>query len=167
MKKIKKESVVHFRCRIGADILEMMEKKNDLPLPNKYRLTKVMEEYSKKDKNFIKYILDAKYKLIPDKNYWLTHLSNVIDILIQERNKPFDYYIPKKQIKGLWKFLNKKEYIEMMNRKILDFNTRGLTFNKKLDNANEYMKYNIQLPHFNNMDLIENKSRKQLLITKK
>jgi len=141
-----KQSLNIIRCSVGARILEKMDKENDLPLPNMPRLLKVMMEYFKKQ-GFKEEML-KRGNWLPSDNYWKNNMDNIISILM-DRKKPFGFVREEGSLRGLWKFPNKQEYVKMVERKFGELDTRIETYNTMLDNGNEKMKYNIQVPPIN------------------
>jgi hypothetical protein len=137
IKENDKFSVVEYRISICADILELMNTKrnSDLPLPNMYRLSKVMKEYYRK--YFYSEVKENGFDWIPAYDYFKRNMEK-IQIELVNRGKIFDFYRPiNGGFKGFWLFVNKKQYDE-----ILEFNrkgneTRDETYNQKLIMGNK------------------------------
>ena len=138
MKK-EKETLTHYRTRIGADIIERMDKENDLPMPNKKRLCIVMQEYFKR-KGFYTGLLDDGYNWKAGKMYWFKKLDEIKSLLYYERNKCFDFVRLEgvENIgKGNWKFVAKKEYETILTLTYNGNRTRMMTLEEKIDIGKE------------------------------
>ena len=127
------EKIREDRLDIGAEILRAMEKASDLPLPNKYRLAKVMQEYFKSE-GYADELKSQGRSWRGSPEYWTNHLKDISAILRRDGDS-FDYYREEGEFKGQWKFLNKKEEGEILSREHADIGTRTDTHNGKLDDT--------------------------------
>lgn len=155
----------HARCQMVVDILQLMEKKKDLPLPNRYRLAKVIIEYWKKE-GFRQDLRDNGSRFNLTQFYIHKHMKEIIIVSI-ENHTPFGFHRPMDSLRGLWMFLNKKQCKEILQRQYKELNTRRETYNNELQEINSKMKYNIQLPVIPEFTAIENNKSKILQITDK
>ena len=119
------------RWGIGADILKMMDRAEepDLPLPNVHRLTQVMQEYYTEG-DFAE-VLPPKAKWKPTAKYWQIHLSDIRAIL-RKGGKYFEFLRNPGEFKGVWKFVNKKEFETIMAREYQGVSTSADTYNDRL-----------------------------------
>ncbi len=129
------------RTQIGMDIIEMMEKNEDLPMPNVHRLSKTMMEYFRSE-GMEDDLIEQGYKWRPDEEYWRTHLSDVRRQFRKERKKYFEF-VRDEGLKGRWKFVSKNEYIESLNFTNNDISTRVDTYNEKVQQGQERWKINV------------------------
>ena len=142
------------RINYGVTILEAMEDNEDLPLPNARILSKTMQEY------FVDMYLDdlkeTKSKWRPDKDYWLHQLSAIrASMRKQKKAKFFEYKRNDGEWKGLWKFVSKEEYIEILKREHSDVITRRNSHEEKLTDGQA--KWVIDtVPHMPEMPLLTN-----------
>jgi hypothetical protein len=141
-----KSEVVKFREGMGIEILFAMEESGDLPLPNKRRLTKVMQEYFKtlgKDEE-VKF---AGYKWKPTPEYWDLKLRDICDTLRKDY-KQFFFFLRTpggKNFEGVWKFGSKKEYEIMLKMEHGEIDTRIDTHNEKLTDGQQRWQLNFPL----------------------
>uniref|UniRef100_A0A6M3LFG8 Uncharacterized protein n=1 Tax=viral metagenome TaxID=1070528 RepID=A0A6M3LFG8_9ZZZZ len=130
------------RIGIGTDILIQMDKEEELPMPNKYRLAKTMAEY------FIKgdYVdtLEHSKKWRGTADYWMSHLSDVCAML-REQHRYFEYVpdVGGKGFTGQWKFTSKQEYETKLRWEHADIGTRTENHNDKVTDGNEKWKLNV------------------------
>lgn len=122
-------------------------------LPNIYRLAKVMMEYYRNE-GFDDEIKIKGYKWKATKDYWIKHLNDVRELLRKKRKLYFEFLRENNTFRGQWKFVNKKQYNEVLKREYSDVGTRTDTYNEKLDDGKE--KWNIELPHIEEVPLLEN-----------
>jgi hypothetical protein len=155
----------HARCQMIVDILSLMEKKKDLPLPNRYRLAKVIIEYWKKE-GFREDLRDNGSKFNLTSFYINKHMKEVKMVAL-ENHSPFGFHRPMDSLRGLWMFLNKKQCKEILQRQYKELTTRRETYMNELQETNSRMKYNIQLPTIPEFTSIEDKNNKTKLITDK
>jgi len=111
------------RMVIGAEILEAMQKNEDLPLPNVHRLTKTMMEYFKQD-GHADDLKELDYIWRPTKDYWRRHIREIASYLANKRKKHFCYYREWGSFKGMWQFCTKAEYKATLEREYSDVATR-------------------------------------------
>lgn len=134
-------SIKQERLHIGAEILKEMNKNDELPLPNKRRLVKVMMEFY----NTGDYVIETKTKRsiwVATEDYWWNNLSGICTILRRE-NKIFDWLPERGSFKGQWKFLNKKECDRKLKRENNELGTRTDTHNEKVKKGNDKWSLNI------------------------
>jgi len=136
----KLSTVKLFRIRIGADIVLDMEAKQDLPLPNKPRLAKVMQEYFRAG-NYRQKIKDNGMRWIATKEYWEANIDLIIEMLATENSVSFGWACQADSIRGSWKFLNEKEYQVIAERKAKELNTRKETYNNFISIGTDKMGY--------------------------
>lgn len=141
-------SAKDFRYDMGAEIIESMHNGDDLPLPNIYRLGKVMMEYFKRD-GHVDDLKELGYRWRPSVDYFVAHLKDFRKRL-RERGMFFEYVREDGGITGEWKFADKKMYEANLKRESVDIATRTDTFNDKLDDGQA--KWKLQLPH---LDLVQ------------
>jgi hypothetical protein len=160
------ESCRHFRCRLGADVLELMEDKNYLPLPHIDILVKTMQSTFKK-MGFADYVEDSGSAWIPTLDYWKRNLNGIKQVLIEERKTPFGYSCKEGSVRGLWKFLDEGEYTETIKRKLKELNTRVESYNLLIENGNEHMKYLLPFHKLQELISIEDKNSETKRIEQK
>ena len=155
----------HERCQMIFDILQLMEKKKDLPLPNGFRLRKVIMEYYRKE-GFRESLKEqgSKWDLSPF--YIQKHISTIKQVSIENQH-PFAYHRPKDSLRGLWMFLTKKTYKEIAERLLIELDTRRKSYNDMIENGNSKMKYNLQFPVIPEFTLIGETKKKPLQIKQK
>jgi hypothetical protein len=155
----------HARCQMIVDILYLMEKKKDLPLPNIHRLCKVIIEYYKKE-GFKENLRASGSKWDLSIFYIRMHMKDIKEIST-ENYHPFAYHRPKDSLRGLWMFLNKKQYTEILSRELKELETRKETYNKMLEDGNDKMKYNIKLPRISDFSKINSPTNETKLLKEK
>jgi hypothetical protein len=128
-----------FRYEMGARILELMEERDDLPLPNVHRLAKVMNEYFKNE-GMIDELLEMDYKWRPTIDYWKSHLSDFCEYLRKrDGEKKYFVFVREKGLKGSWKFVGLTEYEKSLKWQVSDIETRTGNYNSKAeDGAKEW-----------------------------
>lgn len=138
------EQVSQFRYNIGAEILLLMQERKDLPLPNKYRLAKVMQEYFRKE-GFVDSLKEQNYRWRPNTEYWASHLDDVRKVLREQYKKMFEYIWAEdgRGFEGEWKFADKAETEKNLKRENNGVATRSENFNDKLDGN----PYDSDIPH--------------------
>lgn len=153
----------HERCQMVYDILMLMEKRKDLPLPNIYRLCKVIKEYYIKE-GFRNELRERGSKW----NLTIRYIKENIKVIKQvsrENLHPFDFYRQRDMLRGAWQFLNKKMFIDNAERALLELNTRKDTYNAIIDDGNNKLGYKLQLPKIQEFTKIGSR-KEQLQITK-
>ncbi len=146
----------HERCQMIFDILMLMEKHRDLPLPNVYRLCKVIMEYYRKE-GFRDQLRENGSKWNLSIFYISKHIK-IIKQISRENFHPFDYHRSNDMLRGSWMFLTKKTYKEIAERLLIELNTRKDSYNNIIEDGNIKMKYNLQLPKIPEFTKIENKN---------
>ncbi len=139
------------RLELGGNILIAMENNEDLPLPNVHRLAKTMMEYFKRD-GYVDDLTEFNYRWRPSEDYWRMHIREIASFLAQEKKIHFCFYREQGEFKGLWQFVNKKEYKETLAREYSDVATRTDTFNQRLEES----KWALNLPHIKEVPLLTN-----------
>jgi hypothetical protein len=134
-----------FRYDLGSDLLIDMKKGEDLPLPSRRRVAKVMMEYYKRDGHDDD-LKASGYRWRPCEDYWCSHLPDVCGRL-RERGLFFEYTHFENSIEGAWRFCSKKEYESALKRQYSEITTRADTYNGKLEDAEK--KWDLELPHAN------------------
>jgi hypothetical protein len=132
----KRTEAAEFRYGIGADILLAMNRNHDLPLPNKHRLAKVMQEYYKRD-GYEDRIREMGWRWKASVSYWDGHLDDVRRVL-RDKGRPFEC-VPDREgsILGQWKFPDEKEEDRRLRQKYNDIATRTDSFNEERDGASK------------------------------
>jgi len=151
-------SVKELRTGIGCEILEEMEANVDLPLPNSHRLAKVMQEYYAKG-DYAEELQSAGYKWKPTADYWHSHLARIRREL-RKQGKFFEYARAEGEFRGMWQFVNKKEYYNALRRTAGGLKTRidgDNGYNEKLADGQKRWKLELpimaevpELPHYKN-----------------
>ncbi len=142
-------NVKEYRFAVGAEILILMNKNKDLPLPNKNRVAKVMQEYFNRE-GYQDDIREQGWRWKAGVDYWYRHLKDIAAYLREEKRLYFDYPRPWGSLEGEWKFVNKREYEELLERGYSDIKTRTETYNGKLDSS----KWDLELPHIADIPLL-------------
>ena len=135
-------SAREFRLNIGADILKEMEQNEDLPMPNKRRLARVMMEYFHRG-GYGDELKDIGYTWLPDEDYWMYQLDGVRRCLRQEK-RYFEYVREDGSFRGEWKFTTKTEYHNTLRREAAGLATMGEHYNERL--ADGQLRWKLNLP---------------------
>jgi len=144
--------LTHSRIEMIHDIMLLMKKENEFPLGNKYRFAKIVREYFRKY-GFADSLKEngSKWNLTP---YYITHHMKEIQLVCAEKGKPFGYYRPNNDLfKGMYIFINKKQYIEIKNMIRKGINTM-LESEMKETIALNGKGFNIPLPEISKVTLI-------------
>lgn len=144
--------LVEYRISVYADVLQLMEEKEDLPLPNKYLLARTAKEYFYSE-GFVDDVRE-RYEWAPQESYFLNHTKEVSDLLARKRGKFFFYHREWGDIRGLWLFGNKKEYEIALRREYADVATRTYTYNDRLDRGQG--KWKLEIPSIAEVPLLGN-----------
>lgn len=131
-----------YRYGIGAQILNNMDANEDLPLPNVYRLAKVMQEYFVQD-GMEEDLKENGYSWRPTEDYWRRHISDISSFMRKEKKQFFIYVQEQGTFKGNWQFVSKQAYVEHLERNHADVRTRTETYNDKLEDGRERWKLNL------------------------
>ena len=126
--------VKRFRFEIGYQILMMIERDGDLPLPNKRMVAKTIQEYFNRE-GFIDEIKRAGYKWEPDVTYWENNLSQISLFMAHNYKDYFGFLRTNGLQEGIWKFMNKGEYEKHLTFHNQDISTRVDTQNDKIEAA--------------------------------
>lgn len=110
-----------FRLDIGIEILEVMKKNDDLPLPNIHRVSKTMQEYYIQ-LGYEDYVKESGYKWQASTDYWI-HAMTDIQLFLME-DKKFFAFVRNNGLHGYWDFLSKKEYTKRIERGTQEILTR-------------------------------------------
>lgn len=140
-------SAREFRLSIGADILKEMEQNDDLPMPNKRRLARVMMEYFHRGgwKDDLK---EIGYTWLPDEDYWMYQLDGVRRYLRQEKQY-FEYVRENGTFRGEWKFTSKTDYFNTLRREAVGLGTMGENYNERLEEGR--LRWKLDLPAIEEM----------------
>ena len=136
-----------FKYDLGKDLLDLMQKNEDLPLPNKRRLCEIMQEY------FISEGMIDRAKAEGSdwkagEQYWRNHLGEICDYIAKEYKIQFGYVPNKGKISGgQWKFKNKKECKYTLSRNNSNIATRVDNQNEDIDNVSKKWAVGIDVPH--------------------
>jgi len=141
------------RLGIGADILVLMNKNDDLPLPNIHILSKRMMAYFKQE-GMVDDLKEMGYKWVPTEDYWRRHIREIASLLATDRKRPFCYYRKWGEFSGLWKFCTKKEYEDTLYREYADVSTRTDSYNERLEEVET--KWQFEIPHIADVPLLAN-----------
>ena len=131
-----------YRMEIGYEILMSMERDEELPLPNRERLAKVMNEYFVRE-GIVDKIKEDGYSWIPDSEYWSKHLSDLCEYMRVHYKLYFAFIREDGDFSGIWKFTNKGEWERSLKREHQDIATRVETHNDKIDDSQ--CRWNIKL----------------------
>ena len=143
-------SAKEFRLGIGASILKEMDENEDLPLPNKHRLAKVMMEYFDRG-GYEDDLKEAGYTWRPDVDYWTWSLKGIRRELRQE-GLYFEYAREDGSFKGQWQFANKHEFKKTMRREAAGLSTSVENYNERLEEGQT--KWQLDLPAFSEPPLL-------------
>jgi len=147
-------STKEIRHLIGAEILLEMDENEDLPLPNKYRVARVMQEYYE-DGDYA----EENKRWRGSERYWLNNLHNISSVLRKAKeSRFFQYWRKKGEIRGQWKFLSKKEEQQRLIRSNNDISTRTENHTDEVKDANGKWK-NMDIPPLKNVPRIEDKHK--------
>ena len=151
--KTEQSYVNRFRTNIGVEILRAMDKNEDLPLPNKYRLARTMQEYFDA-LGYADLVEEQGYKWAPDQDYWMYKLDDIRDALRKKHKLFFAFKHTEggKAFEGLWKFMGKGEYEEVMRREHSELGTRVENHNEKLTDGQQ--KWKLDLPLIEDVPLL-------------
>jgi hypothetical protein len=131
-----------YRMDIGYELLMSMERDDELPLPNKERLAKVMNEYFVREA-IVDKIKDAGYSWVPDAEYWTKHLADLCEHMRSKYRLYFAFIREDGEFTGIWKFTNKGEWEKALRRDHQDISTRVENHNDKIDDTRN--RWNIPL----------------------
>ena len=145
-------ALAKYRYNIGAQILFGMDSNEDLPLPNVYRLSRVMQEYFNQD-GYEEDLIENGYSWRPTEDYWRRHISDIAAFMRKEKNRFLVFVQEQGNFKGRWEFVGKKEYIAHLARNYSDVKTRTETYNEKLEDGKE--RWSIQLPGISRVPLLQ------------
>jgi len=142
-------SIKETRHTMGADILEEMQKRNELPLPNHRRLAKVMMEFWKEGA-YDDELANMGSSWTATIGYWMHNLDGVQEVL-RTRNKFFEFVRNEKaerieeRFTGSWRFCSKEEYVDVLRRQHNDASTRVDSYNVKVTDGGERWKLDLPL----------------------
>lgn len=132
-----------FRMEIGYNILMEMERDQELPVANKYRLAKIMDEVFKREA-YIDTIREAGYSWEPDVEYWMNHLADLSEYMRIQYKIYFAFVREDGEFSGIWKFTNKGEWERSLKREHQDISTRVENHNGKVDDTS--LRWNVKIP---------------------
>ena len=125
------------RLAIGASILEVMEAKKELPLPNIRRLSKVMMEFYNAE-DFVE-AMPKGCTWEPTAAYWMNNLDGVRAMLRRD-GKYFEYVREQGEWKGLWAFTTKTQYEATLRREYASISSLTDNYNGRLKDGQERWK---------------------------
>ena len=143
MKNKQWSEVRDFRYSLGAEILEQMEKNEDLPLPNIYLISEVMDKYFKKQK-MITRIKKQGYRWCPDQDYWRMTIRDIAEYMRIQNDRYFGFVRESGKFSGLWKFLDKNEWEYSLKWDHKAIGTRVENHNNKIDDSQG--EHKVQIP---------------------
>lgn len=123
-----------YRYALGSEILKIMQERDELPLPNIYRVAKVMQEVFI-DEGMVDRLNESGYKWRPKAEYWRTRMSEIADSMRKEEGLFFVFVRDQGQLKGQWRFVGQSEFEQVMKRDLADIETRGDTYNNKAEDG--------------------------------
>lgn len=123
-----------YRYALGAELLAIMEQRDELPLPNIYRVSKVMQEVFIEE-GMIDRLNESGYKWRPKAEYWRTRMAEIAEYMRKEEGKFFVFVRDQGRLKGQWRFVGKDEFEQVMKRDFADIETRGITYNNKAEDG--------------------------------
>lgn len=132
-----------YRMEIAYNILMAMEADGELPLPNKERLSKIMQEYFVRE-GIQDNIIQDGYTWAPDGEYWFKHLGDICEYIRTQYKWYFAYFREDGELNGVWKFVNKGEWERSLRREHKDVSTRIETHNDKIEDTK--LRWRIQIP---------------------
>ena len=148
----KRSDTKTFRYDMGYAILRLMEKQDDLPLPNIHLLAKTMQEYYY-NYNGQDASLDMGGKWKPSQKYWRQNIGEICKYMSNEYKIYFGF-LRTKGLKGIWKFMSKDEYQKYLKFSNQDISTRVVNQNIKIDLAAK--KWKIDIPKIAEVPKITN-----------
>lgn len=153
MPKIKTERTVAKQARLdyGIEILKAMNDNDDLPMPNVYRLAKVMQEYWDRA-GYIDDLKERGWTWAPDPDYWRQHLSEIRQEMRKQKRWYFEFVREQGDFKGEWAFVSKADYQKTLERNHADIATRVETHNEKLEDGQR--RWVLHLPLIDNVPLL-------------
>ena len=146
--------VKEFRYDMAATILIEMERNDEFPMGNKYRVAKTMMEYYRRD-GYVDTLREEGYYWKPTADYFASHLAEARECLRNTYGRFFEFKRYHNSLKGEWGFYTKKAVKELMDRESVEIDTRIDTFNDRADDSRERWP-SIQLPYIENVPLLKN-----------
>jgi hypothetical protein len=138
------------RLKVYSDILKEMERGDDLPLPNKRRLIKVVIEYYANG-DYREQLAEVGLKMRLGEDYFNNHLDDARRVL-RDEGLYFEYDREQGEWKGQWKFMNKAEYLRKLTREATGIGTQITHYNERLEDGNK--KWILDLPHIAEVPLL-------------
>jgi len=132
------------RLTIGVDILKKMNKEEELPVSNVYRLTNKMMEYFY-SMGYEDILEEQGSRWLPDSEYWRANLKTLRELLRDEQ-----YYLEfvreegKRGFSGKWIFCQKDDFVTKLKQDHNDISVRTDSFNDKVDDGHNKWKYQIE-----------------------
>jgi len=161
-------SVREFRLGIGADIIELLEDIGELPAPNIYRLSRLMQDNFDVG-GFEETLIEIGSRWLPTEGYWRNNIGGVCDVL-RKRRKPFGYHRDfsfdkgKRIITGNWLFFDKEQQTGALKQDNNYIATRAEHHNETIDDVQKRWKINIpRLPDINKKAMTYGRAAQKLL----
>lgn len=145
--------VKQFRFEIGYQILMMLERDGNLPLPNKYLVAEMMQEYFIKE-GIVDDIKQAGYNWEPDIKYWENNINKISLYMANNYKDYFGFLRTNGLQEGIWKFMNKGEYEKHLKFHNQDISTRVDSQNDKIEAAEK--RWKIDIPRIKEVPRITN-----------
>jgi len=149
---MKEGGAKEFRMIVGYELLMIMERNEDLPLPNINRLSSVMDEYCIRER-MIEYVADeysdrnfniSKFTWDSTAEYWQTHIADLSKYMRDTHKQFFGFKRDDGEFTGVWKFMNKGEWESSLVRNHNDIATRTDTYNEKVEDTSSRWKTDIE-----------------------
>lgn len=137
------------RLQIGCDILVMMQERDDLPLPNIYRVAKTMQEYFWVE-GFEDSLKDLGYQWRPKPDYWRVHMPEIREFLRKSEGVFFEFMRGDSGFKGEWLFVDKEQFEQIMGREAKENGSRIGTYTDRAEVGAEVLESHtpiLQLVH--------------------
>ncbi|HDY86653.1 MAG TPA: hypothetical protein ENH82_00885 [bacterium] len=159
---MEKGELKEYRMDLLADVLIEMEKQDAFPQSNINRLAETMMEYWREG-DYEDMLQEHGYSWRPHIRYIKHNTEGIRSALVSKR-KYFIYYRTAVKIEkgkktkiifsGSWKFVDKKQYNEMLIRDNTDIATRVDTHNQRIDDGKK--KWKMDIPHIAEVPLLNN-----------
>jgi len=142
-----------FRMAAGYELLMIMERNDELPLPNIHRLSQVIDEYYTNE-GFKDIATREGYGWESSPEYWRTHISDVSEYMRKKHKQYFGFKREDGEFTGVWKFMNKGEWEKTLKRNNQDISTRVENQNEKIEDT--LLKWNTNIPKIAEVPRITN-----------
>ena len=135
--------VREFRYGLGAEILDQMERNEDLPLPNIYLVAEIMDKYFKKHR-MVTRVKKEGYRWTPDADYWRMTIRDISEYMRIQDNKYFGFVRTGGKLSGVWKFMDEAEWEASLRWDHKAIGTRVDHHNEKIEDSTG--PYSVQIP---------------------